>query len=171
MRSNLILLISLLTVSVCSYGQDTTQLKRAAYKLTVAVDKKNFYEEDIKESPYVLPDNTIQLYPGEKIYVEIEQENGVIKRMTAVKEIKNPSTTITISLTQSVKKKVHEITMLQVSNPFATQLSYKAKIFLLNQKKWVDTNVYPVEPQLAGFETWPDIITSVALGNWTLQAK
>src|SRR6266446_2146379 len=164
MRYILIYSIALLTISVYSYGQDITQLKRTPYKLIVAVDKNSSYEEEIKATPYVLPNKTIQLYPGETVYIEVEQVNGNIKNMTAVNKIKNPAITLTISFTQSVKKKVHESTMLKVINPFSIQLMYKAKIFLLNQKKWVDTDVYPVEPGLTAFETWQDIITSIGLG-------
>ena len=151
------------------HGQDTTQLKRTPYKLKVVVDKKTSYEEDIKETPYVLPDNTIQLYPGETVFIEIDQTDGLIKGVKAVEKIKDPARTLTISFTQSVNKKVHELMILKVTNPFALKLSYKTLIFPLYQKKWVNTNVYPVESGLSGLETWPDIITSIALGNWTFQ--
>ena len=164
-------LITLLSTSICSYAQDSTQLKRTPYKLTVAVDKKTFYEEQINETPYVLPDRTVQLYPGETVYIEVEQENGNIKSMTSVKEIKNPSITITITFSQNVKKNVHESTMLKIVNPFTYELIYKAKIFLLRQKKWGNTDVYPVEPGLSAIELWPDIITSIALGDWTFKVK
>jgi len=133
------------------------------------VDKKTFYEEDLIERPYVLPNNTIQIYPGESIFIEIDQENGVIKNIKAVKEVKDPVKTLTISFTQSVNKKVHELMMLKVTNPFSNKLSYQASIYLLKQKKWVTTTVYPIETGQSGFETWPDIITSIALGNWTFQ--
>lgn len=158
--------IALMTISIRSLAQDTTQLKRTPYKLTVAVDKKTTYEEDIKGTAYVLPNNTIQLYPGETVYIEVKQTDGNIESMTAVKEIRDPAITVTISFTQSAKKKVHEITMLQVKNPFSKPLTYKATIFLLKQKRWVDTNVYPVAAGLSAFETWPDIITSIGLGDW-----
>lgn len=166
MKLIFILLIAVLKLSITGYCQDTTLLKRIPYHLSVAVDKKISYEEDLNEVPYVLPNSTVQLYPGEIVNFEIEQENGVIKNMTAVKEIKNPAKTITISFTQSVKKKVHELMMLKVTNPFANDLIYSANIFLLNQKKWVGTNVYPVGAGIAAFETWPDVIISIGLGNW-----
>lgn len=89
MKSIFILLTSLLTISLCSHGQDTMQLKRVPYKLTLAVDKNSFYEEDIKATPYVLPNKTIQLYPGETVYIEVEQGNGIINNLKAVNAIKD----------------------------------------------------------------------------------
>lgn len=107
-----------LSTTLFASGQDSTQLKRTAYKLKIAVDKKTVYEEDIKSTPYVLPNKALQLYPGETVFIEIEQENGVIKTVTAVDKIVNPEKTLKISFTQSVEKKVHELTMLKIENPF-----------------------------------------------------
>jgi len=61
--------------------------------------------------------------------------------------------------------------MLKVVNPFKQQLVYNATIFLMQQKKWVVTDVYPVEAELTSYETWPDIITSIGLGQWTFKSK
>jgi hypothetical protein len=166
-----ILFFVFLTTTFCSYAQDTTQLKRTPYKLTVAVDKNTVYEEDLGATPFVLPNNTIQLYPGETIYIEIEQENGIIKSMKAVQAIVDPAKTLTLSFTQTAKKKVHELMMLKVVNPFKQKLVYKASIFLMKQKKWAKTDVYPVEAGLSGYETWPDIITSIGLGQWAFESK
>jgi hypothetical protein len=161
----------LLTAALGVAAQDTSALKRPAFKLTVAVDKKSFYSEEIKSGPYVMPDNTLQLYPGEIVYVEIDQENGVIKKIQAVPVMKDSAKTMTISFSQLVKERVHTMMMLKVANPFDLPLIYKARIFLLSQKNWVATEVYPVEPGLSGFETWPDIIISIGLGDWELGHK
>jgi hypothetical protein len=164
-------LVLLLFISLYVGAQDTTGLKRPAYKLNVAVDKKTFYEEDLKSTPYILPDNSIQLYPGETIFVEVSEENGAIKKMTAVRSIMDPAKTMTISFSQEKQGKVHSMTMLKIANPFPYQLVYKARIFMLSSKKWASTDVLPVEPRLSAYETWPDIIISIALQDWTFQKK
>lgn len=163
--------IMILSISFEGYGQDTSQLKRTPYNLKVAVDSKTFYEEEIKATPYVLPDETIQIYPGETIYAEVAQENGIIKHLTAVSEVKNPAKTITIAFTQTEKNHTHELMMLKISNPFPKKLIYTAHIYLLQQHKWANTDVYPIEAGLSGFETWPDVITSIALGKWVFENK
>ena len=155
--------------SLLCLAQDSTQLKRQPYKLKVMVDKKNLYEEDLKESPYVWPDNTIQLYPGEKLFAEAEIKDGAIVKMTAVKENTNPEKTLTISFTQVAEGKVHQQMMLKISNPFDKTLTYAASIFLLNHSKWVKTSVIPVAPGLSSFESWPDVILSIGIGNWALE--
>jgi hypothetical protein len=151
--------------ALSSKGQDTAVLKRTPYTLKIEVDKKNFYEDQIGATPYISPNNGMQIYPGETIYVEVVQENGVIKNMKAVKEITHPETTLTIKFSQKSENKIHQMMILEVHNPFPKNLTYEAKIFLLNNKKWVDTDVYPVITGLSGFETWTDIIISLGLGN------
>ncbi|MDP9040798.1 MAG: hypothetical protein M3N30_02375 [Bacteroidota bacterium] len=167
-RSILLLSILFSAITLRTYSQDTIPLKRAAYKLNVAVDNESFYAQDIKEAPYVLPDKTIQLYPGETVYIEVEQENGTIKNLKAVNEIKDSSKTVIISFSQTVKKRVHENMMLKVNNPFPYQLIYEARIFRLVQKKWGVTDVYPVEAGLYGIEIWHEVIISIALSDWKL---
>ena len=171
MKTTILLLISFFTILNNSYGQDSSSLKRTSYHLTVLVDKKYVYEEDIKETPFIFPDKTIQLYPGETIYVEIEEEIGIIKNMKVVKEIVNPAKTLTISFTQNAKKKVHELMILKIQNPFKYNLNYEAKMFLLQNRKWVDTSVYPVQAGLSAFETWPDVIISIGIGKWAFEIK
>jgi hypothetical protein len=168
------LLVSILLITLffsSSYAQDMTQLKRKPYKLSVVVNKNSIYEEDLNESTYVKPDNTVQIYPGESVFLEVVQENGIIKRLIAVQENKYPENTIIISFTQNTKDGVHEMMMLKVQNPFKQQLIYEALMYVMNGKKWVSTDVLPVEPGLFGYETWPDVITSIALTNWTFKSK
>jgi len=145
MQKTLAFLIFFLTLALHFFGQDTAILKRTPYKLSLPVDKNSVYEEDLKATPYVMPDKTIQIYPGETIYVELRQDSGKIVSMTAVKEIKDPAIT-------------------------SYRLNYKAVMFLMRQRKWVETNVYPVEPNLSGFETWPEVIISLGLGDWALSS-
>jgi len=171
MKYILILLLFSFIAPVNSKGQDSTILKRTPYTLKIAVDKETFYEDEIGATPYVFPNNGMQIYPGETIFVEVEQDNGVIKSMKAVKEIKYPEKTLTIKFSQTSENKVHQMMMLEIKNPFSKSLTYQAKMFLLKQNKWFDTNVYPVMPGLSAFETWPDIIISLGLVGWKFSDK
>jgi hypothetical protein len=152
-------------------AQDTALLQRTPSTLRVAVDKNNFYEQQIGATPYLLPDNTIQIYPGETIYMEVTSDSGAIKSMKVVKQIINPKSTITIKFSQKTENKVHQMMMLEIQNPFSEELTYHAKMFLLKNMRWVNTDVYPVAAGLSGFETWNDIIISLGLDNWKFTSK
>jgi hypothetical protein len=153
-----------------SNAQDNNILKeRLGFKVILVVDKEGTqYETDVKSSPYLNGPNILQLYPSENIFIEIEQVNGVISSMKTVKEIKNPSKTIQISFEQNLIKKIHGGMILKINNPFPLILNYSAKIFLLKENKWVSTDVMPVQPKLSSFETWPDVIVTIALSDWKL---
>jgi hypothetical protein len=166
MKQLLFLLLINLAFTATSNGQDTAVLKRTPYTLKIAVDKKAFYEEQIGATPYIFPNNGIQIYPGETIFLEVVQENDSIKSMKAVKQITNPEITLSITFSQKCEKKAHQMMMLQIQNPFSKNLTYEAKMFLLTPKKWVNTDVYPIGAGLSGIETWPDIIISLSLSNW-----
>jgi len=171
MKLKLSLTVLLVATTILTNGQDTAIIRRTPYKLTLAVDKKSFYEEEIKATPYVLPNNTVQLYPGETVFIEIEQEDGIIKSLVAVEQNIHPDKTLIINFSQTANKKIHENTMLKIQNPFKQSLLYIAKIFFLHHRKWVDTNVYPVEAGLASIEIWPDVIISIVLEKWEFKSS
>lgn len=166
MKHSLFLVVIILTLTISTKSQDTTVLKRTPYTLKIKVDKENFYEDQIEATPYVFPNNGMQIYPGETIYVEVVEENGIIKSMKAVKEKTNPNTTLTLKFSQICEKNIHQVMMLEVQNPFPKNVTYEAKMFLLRDKKWVNTSIYPVMAGLSGIETWTDIIISLGLDNW-----
>jgi hypothetical protein len=151
-------------------GQDSTYLKRPAYKLKLPIDGNSFYEANIKSTPYVLPNRAIQLYPGESVYVVVDQIDGNIKKLHAVSEIQDSSKTLIISFSQITAGNIHQSMVLKIHNPLPYQLKYTAKMLTL-QKKWVTTDVLPVEAGISGFESWRNVIVSIALGDWEFKAN
>ncbi len=171
MKYTFIFLFLFMTIRFDSKGQDTAILKRTPYTLKIDVDNVNFYADEIGATPYLFPNNGMQIYPGEMIYIEVEQDKGIIKSMKAVKEIKNPENTLTVKFYQISEKKIHQSMMLKITNPFPYDLTYNAMMFLMKQNKWANTNVYPVRAGLSAFESWPDIIISLSLDGWKFTSK
>jgi hypothetical protein len=165
----LTLFIALVVLATIGFGQNNDLPKREAYQLKLAVDGENFYQEDVKPTDYVYPDNSIQLYPGEKVYLEVELKNGAIKSLKSVKQNLYPEKTLEISFTQSTEGKIHAQMILKVVNPFDKKLDYTANIYLMMQKKWISTSIIPVLPKLSSYETWPDLIVTIALSGWELK--
>jgi hypothetical protein len=168
MKVTTLILSFVLTTAIC-FGQTNDLPQRDAFKLNIAVDDTNFYSADIKASAFVLPDNTIQLYPGETVYIEVELVKKEIKSIKTVKENLNPEKTLVISFTQQTDGKIHKGMMLKVVNPFYKKLEYKANMFLMMDNKWVPTNVLPLQQKLTSYETWSDLIVTIALSGWTFK--
>ena len=93
---------------------------------------------------YVIKDHIVQVYPGEKIYIEADT-------------------------LQEHEEKLHKSMRLNIVNPFSHTLTYSARINLMKQKKWIRTSVEPVLPKLQNYEIWSDIITTVILYNFHLK--
>jgi hypothetical protein len=55
--------------------------------------------------------------------------------------------------------------ILKVVNPFDKKLNYRAHIYLMKQKKWILTSIIAVLPKLSSYETWPDLIVTIALSG------
>jgi hypothetical protein len=165
MSKIIIILIFVFATFFC-LGQSNDLPKREAYNLKIAVDSTNFYQTDVNSSPYILPENTIQLYPGEQIYVEVDLVKKEIRSMKTVKENLHPEKTMSISFSQETEGKKHKWMMLEIENPFKRRLEYKVNMFPMIRNKWVPTDVVPIQPGLSSYEMWPDIIITIALYGW-----
>ena len=166
MKKIILLIIASLTLEFL-YSQDV--VNRKAFSLELAVDNDSFFNAEIGESPYILKDNTVQIYPGEKLFIEATLENGKIVSLRCVNENKNIERTIEIKFEQITEERLHKFMMLTIKNPFDKTLKYSAFILLMKYKKWIKTSVLDINPGLTNFESWPDIITSIAINGWELE--
>lgn len=157
---------------ILSYGQaEKADNKRPAFELKLLVNDQQFYSSQMGESSYIINDTIIQIFAGEKLFVEADVVKGKLSNFQVVKEIRDKNKTLVIDFQQSVNGKVHEQMMLTIDNPFAKQLNYAAAMNLMKNKRWVNTTVYPVMAHLKSIEMWPDIITSLALFGFELKDK
>ncbi len=157
---------------VLSYGQaEKANNKRPAFELKLLVDDQQFYSSQMAESSYIINDTIIQIFAGEKLFVEADVVKGKLSNFQVVKEIRDKSKTLVIDFQQSINGTVHEQMMLTIDNPFAKQLNYAAAMNLMKNKRWVNTTVYPVMAHLKSIGMWPDIITSLALFGFELKEK
>jgi hypothetical protein len=161
--------LSVLFSATLCLSQSNDLPKREAFNLEIPVSDSTYYEAAIDASSYVLPDNTIQLYPGETIYVEVELKKKKIVSMKTVKENLHPEKTLEISFSQQTEGNTHQGMMLSVHNPFDMTLEYKATIFLMAYNKWAPTTIMPVYPKISSYELWQDILVTIALSDWTFK--
>jgi len=163
-------LITILLLMISFLGKAQNEKpERAAFVLKLAVTKKNFYEQNIPVSPYFVHEKLLQIYPTEKLFIEVEIAGDTISVMKVVKENLKPESTIEIVFTQNVKDKASESMMLKVNNPFNRKLSYKAFMSVVGSNRWTATSIIPVEPKIGGYEMWNDVIVSLALDKWKLE--
>jgi hypothetical protein len=150
---------------VFAYAQNEKPV-REAFTLKLPVDGKQYYEQKVDSTPYFVKEKVLQIYPGEKLFIEVETDKKEIISMKVVKENLNPEKTIEIELNQTVKNRKSEMMMLTLVNPFKKDLEYEAMMFIVGYDKWISTHVLPVRAKLTGMETWSDVIITLALSDW-----
>jgi hypothetical protein len=168
LKTILILIIGSLMIHQ-GYCQTHDSNKRLAFDLKLFVDDNQFYNSPMGETNYIINDSIVQIFPGEKLFIEAEVVNNKLTNFRIVNDIKDKSKTLVVDFRQTIKGKVHEQMTLSIDNPFDKQLRYKAMMNLMKNNKWVKTSVYPVMPGLRGIEIWPDLITSLALVGFELE--
>jgi len=140
--------------------------KREEYILKLPVDGEQFYEQKVESTPYFVKENVLQIYPGEKLFIEVESTKNEITSMKVVKENINPGKTVEMEFTQETKDKKNKMMMLKIINPFNKDLEYKAMMFIVGHDNWINTDVFPVKAKLTGYETWTDVIITIVLSDW-----
>lgn len=143
--------------------------KRSAYSLEIAANETQQYGMEVKESPYFVKEKILQIYCGEKVFVECEIEADTISTMKVVEKNTNPEKTIVIDFSQNAENRKDIRTDLYVKNPFSKTLRYDATMFTPISQKWKSTSIVPIDPKLENFEMWPHSIITLVLENWKLE--
>jgi len=129
----------------------------------ILINDTTFYDLNVPATPIIIGDSILQLFCGEKYFVEVDVSKNILSNYKVVEQINNKDKTIVIEFKQVSTGKEHEQMILTIFNPFKNDLYYSSNIYLLKNKKWVVTNVEPVKPKGTSYEAWPDIITSISI--------
>jgi hypothetical protein len=162
-------LIGFVFLTVLIYPDENYIIERPSFDLTLSVDEENYWQGTISQSPYIINDNYVQLYPGETLFLEAEVVEDEIIKLSVVREILNENNTIIVEFNQITKEeneKIHNFMMLKIKNPFNKDMEYKADIYLLKYSRWIDTSLIPVRAGLLSYESWPDIIITIVLHDF-----
>ena len=161
---------TLLVISLCLiniiFAQDNND--RDSFELVLAVDEEQYFSAKIDKSQYIIRDKIIQIFPGEKIYIEADVLNNDLINLKRVDSVSNPEKTMNIEFKQVCDERKHKYMMLFIENPHTKKLHYSVKICLIKYGKWVSTDVYDVEAGKSNYEMWPDLISSITLDSLKL---
>jgi hypothetical protein len=161
-------LLLLLLHTVCVLSQNDKP-GREPFELNLAVDNEQSYKMQVGASPYFVKEKILQIYPGEKIYIEAEIIGEMISSMKTVKQNLNPEKTIEVSFEQKTENGMPQQMLLTINNPFGKSLNYNAAMYLVGHDRWIDTTIIPIRAGLTNFEMWPDVIITLVLHEWRLE--
>lgn len=142
---------------------------RKSKKSQLAINESSTFGLNIPESKILINDSIIQIYPGEKLYIEAEIVKNQLKNLKVVDKISDKSKTLVIEFQQVVNGKSHKQMKLSIFNPFERNLKYVSNIYLSKFQTWTETSVIPVGSGKTSYEFWPDLISTITLSSFEFQ--
>jgi len=134
--------------------------------LTIDVDKQ--WKGTFPASPFVINGSTVNLVPGETIYLTGTENSGKLTDLKASLDKPEAEPAIGISFRQETEEGKHKAMILEISNPYDHPLKFSAGIMPLGDKNLYKTSSCPILPNLNNHENWPDPILRLVLNDFRL---
>ena len=147
----------------------TALTHRSAFTLEMPINGAEAFKMEVPQKPYFVKDLALQLYPFEKIFLEVEIRKDTVYTMTVVAKNTNPKKTVEIEFQQNAHDGQHDNMILSVKNPFKKPLVYTAEIYTFTNRKWIESSTMPVAPKSSGYEIWKDAILTMVLKDWAFE--
>lgn len=162
--------LAVLALAVFSIGFSQNDLpEREGFVLKVERNAKQFYAQQVDKSPYFAMDKTLQIYPYEKVNVEVEIKADTIFSMKTVTKNLNPERTIEIEFCQTVENHTARPTQLWVKNPFNKKLKYNVIAYSVEDREW-RTSPRVAKSNWSSNEIWhTEVVSSLVLKDWKLE--
>jgi hypothetical protein len=100
----------------------------------------------------ILHNNLVAIYPGEQVFIEVEQSPEGLRLIRAVSEIQNPGITLSFRLHQ---EGANPETYLEVNNPLPVPIKFRMGMMVPDSADIYATSSCPVMAGLASYEQWP----------------
>lgn len=157
------LIIFVPILSLC-FAQSNDYQYRSAFKLDLEINDTNYFQAEIPESPIVTSTNSIQIYPGEEVFIEVEL--GSLNEIRNLKSVKNnlqPEKTLIVAFEQISKKHQHISMVLSITNPFDMDLAYKPSLLSFKLSDWLIKKEISAEKRQLSVEVFNDLSVSICL--------
>lgn len=140
---------------------------REAVTVKLQKNYKQEFVQPIAAGPFIVQGNILQLYPKERVYLEVEFDGENLKSITAVPSVQFPERTLDVEFCQVLEFGQSAPTLLYVKNPFGQMLSYHVMANYVNEGQWmgVDKQNKPGQTLESRFSK---VISSLVLKDWKL---
>ena len=161
---------SFFVLFVCAIGFAQNDIPtREAFVLKVKRNAKQTYSQQVNESPYFVMDKTLQIYPYEKVNVELEIKSDTIYSMKTVEKNLFPERTLEIEFCQSTENYTAKPTQLWVKNPFGKNLKYNVLAYSIEESEWKNS-AKTAKANSSSNEIWTkEVVSSLVLKDWKLE--
>ena len=136
---------------------------REPFTLRLRVDKDHYYEQHFDKVPYVAEDD-VYIFLGDHFGVNLRDNKGEFLSVTYQPD--SAKADVQFGLTQEKAGNGMFMMLLTVQSKLDHRLSYEALMTVPQKDGVLKTNMLPIEPRLASFESWPHPIVQLVLRNF-----
>jgi hypothetical protein len=141
---------------------------RDPFTLKLRVDKDHYYEERFEKAPYVA-DNDIYFFAGDHFGINVTMKGDQISGVSYQPNVAKAD--VEFKFTQDKAPDGRAMMMLVITSKLKRQLFVDALMTVPGKKEIYKTSVLPVQPGLAGFESWPHPIVQLVLRNLRFKGR
>lgn len=141
---------------------------REPFTLKLHVDKEHYYEQEFPKIPYV-HQGEVYLFKGDSFGIDINITNGVVRGISY--QAGTNKAAVSLRFTQEVKDDGNSMMLLVIENHTKHKLFVDALMTVPKRERPQKTSILPLEPGLAGYESWPHPIIQLVLRNVRLIDK
>ena len=102
----------------------------------------------------------LELFPGDTVHLEFENDGGKLVRPRVVEEVKEPTRTITFAMTQDAST-----TMLSRNTKIQQTVAMDCTHRAIGSEEFSPTNLNPTEKGLSAFDSWPNSVWMLRLSK------
>jgi hypothetical protein len=157
------------TASSPANASQTNLVFREPFTLKLHVDKEHIYEEYFERKIPFVANNVVYLFAGESFGLKLGVTNGEISTVTYKKD--KAGADIEIEFKQDVQKDGDAMMMLDLKSNIKQVLYLDGLMTVPGKKGFARTSILPLQPELMGFESWPDPIVQLVLRNLRFKEK
>ena len=135
---------------------------REPFTLKLHVDKENFYEQKIGKIPFVA-NGDVYLFKGDEFGLTLDIQENKIRAVRYQPDLKKAD--VTLKFSQEVMRDGNGMMLLRIQNGTKVTLNVDAIMTVPGHKGAAKTSILPIEPGIAGNESWPHPILQLVLRN------
>ena len=168
MKALLPTLLFLTSVTIAFAADDTAKkpaedtIFRKPFTLKLHIDKEHFYEEKFGKIPFVYGGD-VYLFKGDEFGLNIDIQDNSIRTVKYQPDMNKAD--VTLKFTQKVQIDGAAMMMLHIHNNTKHTVNVDALMTVPEKKGIGKTSIFPVQPGLSGFESWPHPIVQLVLRN------
>ena len=161
------------SVNLIASDDDDLLNVRPSFILRLAIDEQRRWQVEIPQRPYIIENNAVQIFPGDRLLIEAIVVGNEITKLLVVNELRDLNNTIILEFWQNTYEEnslIHQYMWFNVINPFDRIMEFYAEIQLIGESGFRQyPNKFKIMPKSSVNDMFGGIFISMILHGFILQ--